>query len=163
MTVAELIEALRDMPQGAQVVLADSGAESDPGVYRLEQAEVQCVELGWWESNGVALVEPWRNDGSMSGPYPGVVLGSLQCDPPLSIAQFVAQMSDEEVCALVLEVQRRFEGPPETPREAGIAGGMYAVSDAQMMRRIRELRRDGLPDDETLQRLAENNRHEGND
>lgn len=28
----------------------------------------------------------------------------------------------------------------QTPREAGIAGGMYELSDAQMVRRIRKLR-----------------------
>lgn len=107
MTVFELIEVLCAMPQGAQVVLADPDARPGPGVYRLERAEVQRIELGWWESNGLALVDPWRDDGSMSGPHPGVLLGTLH----------------------------------ETPQQAGIAGGMYELTDEEMMRRIRKLRR----------------------
>ncbi len=141
MTVHELIAALCVMPQGAQVVVEDASAHPGPAVRRLGNGEIQTVELGWWESNGIALVELWRDDVSMSGPHPGVLLGSLEYTPQLSIAQLVTQMSDDEVRALLAEVLRR-EGEPElTPREAGIAGGMYELTDEEMMRRIRKLRR----------------------
>ena len=91
MTVHELIAALCVMPQGAQVVVEDASAHPGTAVRRLGNGEIQSVELGWWESNGMAVVELWRDDGSMSGPHPGVLLGSLEYSPQLSVAQLVAQ------------------------------------------------------------------------
>lgn len=55
----------------------------------------------------MALVELWRDDRTMSGPHPGVLLGSLEYSPQISIAQLVAQMSDDEVRELLAEVRRR--------------------------------------------------------
>lgn len=110
MTVAELISALRTMPQEAQVFLEDPTAQPGPGVCRLVPDEVRCIELGWWESNGMCINEPWRSDGTLNGPFSAVLLGKLEYDAPL------------------------------TPQEAAIAGGMYELSDEEMMRRIRKLR-----------------------
>lgn len=115
MTVHELIAAHCLMPQGAQVVIEDASAHPGPAVRMLGAGELQSIELGWWESNGLALVEPWRDDGAMSGPHSGVLLGSLEYSPQISIAQMVAQMSDDEVRALLAEAQRRV-GIPDPER-----------------------------------------------
>jgi hypothetical protein len=86
----------------------------------------------------MVLYELWRDDGSMEGPYPGVLFGSLQYDPVPSIADTVARMSDEEVRELLAEAQRVRDERPGTPREAGIAMGLYRYSDAEVMRLIRK-------------------------
>lgn len=78
MTVAELIELLRTMPQDATVFLDDPTAQPGPGVYRLERDEVQRFQLGWWESNGMCLLEHWRDDGTLNGPDTAVLLGTLE-------------------------------------------------------------------------------------
>jgi hypothetical protein len=81
MTVAELIETLRAMPQDAVVLIEDATAHPGPGVRRLTLGEVSRLDAGTWESNGMLFYEPWRDDGSneqrMDGPYPTVLLGSL--------------------------------------------------------------------------------------
>lgn len=86
--------------------LEDPSARLGPGVPRLGNGEVGEVQVGAWESAGMCLYKVWRDDGTMSGPYPGVLLGSLQYMPVPSDAEMAARMSDDEVRELLADAGR---------------------------------------------------------
>ena len=78
MTVHELRALLGAMPQDARVVLPDPTASDGGRVYSVGFGEVQRIELGAWESNGLMVVEPWEaGRAGSSGPFEGVLIGSL--------------------------------------------------------------------------------------
>ena len=76
MIVSDLIHLLQQHNPGAMVVLWDHDTNDCPCVAKLGYGEVQPIELGTWESNGVLVLEVWGNGFKQDGPYPGVVLGS---------------------------------------------------------------------------------------
>lgn len=76
MTVADLISLLQQQDPDAIVVLWDHDIGDSPAVAKLRRDEVQPIDLGAWESNGVLILEVWNTDFKQDGPYPGVVVGS---------------------------------------------------------------------------------------
>lgn len=77
MTVADLIHILKRHDPNATVVLWDH-APYEGGVAKLGVDEVQPIQLGARESNGLLLFEPWVDgDEGPQGPFTGVVLGSI--------------------------------------------------------------------------------------
>lgn len=56
--------------------LWDNDTNDAPCVAKLGHGEVQSIELGSWESNGLLIFEEWGNGFEQDGPFPGVVLGS---------------------------------------------------------------------------------------
>lgn len=77
MRVAELIEMLGRLPPNATVVLHDASGQPQPAVRRLRSDDVSEVMLGTSDKKGMAILEVWRDDGTMEGPHRGVLLGSL--------------------------------------------------------------------------------------
>ena len=75
MTVTDLIYLLQQHDPRATVVLWDHSASGSIGVEKLGRREVQPLELGCHESNGLLLLEPWAAGEDLQGPFPGVVLG----------------------------------------------------------------------------------------
>jgi hypothetical protein len=75
MTAVGLIALLQKHDPAATIVLWDHAPHGSQ-VSKLGHGEVQSIELGTWESNGVLILEVWNNDLKQDGPYPGVVLGS---------------------------------------------------------------------------------------
>ena len=77
MTVADLIYVLRQHDPDATVVLWDH-APCEGRVSKLGIGEVQPIQLGARESNGLLLIENW-GDGNddLQGPFPGVVIGGI--------------------------------------------------------------------------------------
>lgn len=76
MLVRELIELLQRQAPDATVVLWDHSTHEDPCVVRLRDKEVQPIDLGMWESNGVRIFELWNPDLKQDGPLHAVVLGA---------------------------------------------------------------------------------------
>ena len=76
MTVADLISLLQKHDPRARVVMWER--EPPAGrVASLGVGEVQALQLGAREGNGLLIVEPWgEDDTDLQGPFPGVVLGS---------------------------------------------------------------------------------------
>lgn len=77
MNVRDLIALLQQLPQDARVVLPDPTASEAGCVYSVGFGEVQRIELGAWESNGLMLFEQWETGRGLSGPFDGVLIGSL--------------------------------------------------------------------------------------
>jgi hypothetical protein len=77
MTVADLITLLQQHDPAATVVLWAHDTHDSPCVSKLGAGEVQPIQLGSWETNGVLVLEIWGNGFVQDGPFPGVVLGSL--------------------------------------------------------------------------------------
>lgn len=76
MTVADLIHLLQQHDPRATVVLWDHEPHEGQ-VSKVGFGEVQPIQLGARESNGLLLLEPWVDAGrDLQGPFPGVVLGS---------------------------------------------------------------------------------------
>lgn len=76
MTVADLIHLLKQHDPAATVVLWEH-APADGRVSKLGVGDVQPLQLGAHESNGLFLLETWDDgDEDLQGPYPGVALGS---------------------------------------------------------------------------------------
>ena len=76
MKVADLIYLLQQHDPAATVVLWDH-APYEGRVSKLGVGEVQPIQLGARESNGLLLLEPWVDgDEGPQGPFAGVVLGS---------------------------------------------------------------------------------------
>ena len=77
MTVADLLDMLRQHDPRARVLLWDRSASTQPAVASLGYGEVQSVQLGAWESSGLRVLEVWDPaDMRLEGPFAGVVLGS---------------------------------------------------------------------------------------
>lgn len=77
MKVADLIHLLQQHDPAATVVLWDH-APYEGRVMKLGAGEVQPIQLGSRESNGLLLLEPWViGDDELQGPFPGVVLGRI--------------------------------------------------------------------------------------
>jgi hypothetical protein len=75
MRVADLIALLQQENPTAMVVLWDRDVCDSLRVAKLGYGEVQPIELGTWESNGLLVLEVWGNGVEQDGPFPGVVLG----------------------------------------------------------------------------------------
>lgn len=79
MNVSDLIYLLRQMDPSATVVQSDPTSSGEPAVSKLGRGEVQPIELGTFECNGIMVIEPWSANGAggkkLAGPFPGVVLG----------------------------------------------------------------------------------------
>lgn len=77
MNVNDLISLLQTEDPEATVVLWDVTGCPQPAIAKLGVGEVEPLQLGAWDSNGMLLLEPWNvDDKRLSGPYPGVALGS---------------------------------------------------------------------------------------
>ena len=78
MNVRDLIALLQQLPQDARVVLPDPSASEGARVYSAGFGEVQRIELGAWESNGLMVVEPWEpGHVGWNGPFDGILIGTL--------------------------------------------------------------------------------------
>lgn len=77
MKVKDLIHLLQEQDPEATVVQWDAEGRPQPAIAKLGVGEVQPLQIGAWESNGLILLEPWDPDNKrLSGPYPGVALGT---------------------------------------------------------------------------------------
>jgi len=77
MTVADLIQLLRQHDQRATVMLWDQTAAGEPELSMLGTGEVQPLLLGARESIGLLALEAWNaDDQQLEGPFNGVALGS---------------------------------------------------------------------------------------
>ena len=74
--VRELINLLQRQAPDATVVLWDHSTHEDPCVAMLRDKEVQPIDLGMWESNGVQILELWDPELKLQGPVKAVVLGA---------------------------------------------------------------------------------------
>lgn len=77
MRVADLIQLLQQHDPAATVVLWDC-APYDGHVSTLGFGEVEPIQLGTRELNGLLFVGAWEGVEGQEGPFPGVVLGSRQ-------------------------------------------------------------------------------------
>jgi hypothetical protein len=75
MSIAELIDILKQHDARVTVVLWDHTAYGNH-VSKLGFGDVQALQLGAHEHNGLFLLEVWaEGDAELQGPFPGVLLG----------------------------------------------------------------------------------------